>query len=200
MTLDSGIIDLSLNNAYDRPVLPYAGRHETFWQCWAVGEASTPGDRPPAGGQIISRSRRRGRGVLELHRSMEARVSSRHTERVTRPAHSRPPAPVDDGPAGPPPAVAASRRAGRRAHDRVVDPQAHRQGDRDTVRRPLQSGRRLEALAVRPRLELAETRTACAPARRGGHRTLENDGVAPYKKTPPGVGPTSCFSMKAAFC
>jgi transposase len=92
------------------------------------------------------------------------------------------------------------RGARAAGHTTELWTQAHRQGDRDAVRRPLQSGRRLEALAARPRLELAETRTAGAPARRGGHRTLEDEGVAPYKKTPLDVGPTSCFSMKAAFC
>ena len=77
---------------------------------------------------------------------------------------------------------------------------AHRHADRGGVRRALQSGRRMEALAARPALELAETRTARAPAGRGGHRTLGDAHVAGYKKTPPDVVLTSRFSMKAVSC
>src|SRR4029453_11667112 len=170
------------------------------WHGRAAGEASTPGHRAPAGGHAISRSRPPSPGGRELRRARGASVSARPAERVACPAHAGPPAPVDGDPEGAPPAVAAPRRAGRRTPDRVVDAQAHRHADRGGVRRALQSSRRVEALAARPALELAETRTACAPAGRGGHRPLEDTHVAGYKKTPPDVGPTSCFSMKAASC
>src|ERR1700746_572519 len=111
-------------------VLHYAGRYETFWHRQAVGEAPKPGHRAPAGGHAVSRSRPRGPGGRELRRAVAASVSARPPERVTRPPDAGPPVPVDRDPEGTSPAVAAPGCAGRWAHDRVVDAQAHRLPDR----------------------------------------------------------------------
>ena len=193
-------IEPLLKNAYSWPVLHYAGRHETIWLGRTVGEATPPGDGAAARRPTISGGRPEGWRRPELGRSVAPGVSPRPADWVTRAADSRPPATIDEGAADTPSAATPARRAGRWAHDRVVDSQAHCHPDLDAVRRPLQPRRCVEAVAAGSGLELAETRTARPPARRSGHRTLEDARVAPDKKTPRDVGPTSCFSMKAAFC
>ena len=197
---DPNDIEPLLKNAYSWPVLHYAGRHETIWLGRTVGEATPPGDGAAARRPTISGGRPEGWRRPELGRSVAPGVSPRPADRVTRAADSRPPATIDEGAADTPSAATPARRAGRWAHDGVVDPQAHCHPDLDAVRRPLQPRRCVEAVAAGSGLELAETRTARPPARRSGHRTLEDARVAPDKKTPRDVGPTSCFSMKAAFC
>ena len=49
-------------------------------------------------------------------------------------------------------------------------------------------------------LELPEARTSSPPARRASHRTLAEEGLAAYKKTPEEAGVALFFSMKAASC
>src|SRR5213594_323269 len=194
------VIDPLLNNAYNCPVPHYRSRHETIWFGQAAGEATTAGHCPVADGHIISRRCPGGGGSVEFGGALEASVSAQRPHGVTQSADSRASASLDEGPAGAPPLAAPAWSARRRAHDGVVDPPAHCHPDRGRVRCSLHCRRRMEAVAARPRVELAETRTPRSPAGRRGHRTMEAADVAPYKKTPPGVGPISCFSMKAAFC
>src|SRR5881296_936592 len=193
-------IDPLLNNAYNCPVPHYRSRHETIWFGQAVGEATTAGHCPVANGHIISRRCPGGGGSVEFGGALEASLSAQRPDGVTQSADSRAAASLDEGPAGAPPLAAPAWGARRRAHNGVVDPPTHCHADRGPVRCSLQCRRRVEAVAARPRVELAETRTPRSPAGRRGHRTMEAADVAPYKKTPPGVGPISCFSMKAAFC
>src|SRR5713101_2766276 len=194
------LIDNLLNNAYNCPVPHYRSRHETIWFGQAVGEATTAGHCPVANGHIISRRCPGGGGSVEFGGALEASLSAQRPDGVTQSADSRAAASLDEGPAGAPPLAAPAWGARRRAHNGVVDPPTHCHADRGPVRCSLQCRRRVEAVAARPRVELAETRTPRSPAGRRGHRTMEAADVAPYKKTPPGVGPISCFSMKAAFC
>ena len=193
-------IDPLLNNAYEWRVSHYRSPHENIWLGQAAGEATTAGHCPVAGGHTISGRRPRGRGSVEFRGSLEASVSAQRPDRVTQSTDSGSSASLDEGPAGTPPMAAPARSARGGAHDGSVDPQAHCVVDPGPVRCSLQCRRRVEALAARPRLELAETRTPRTPAGRRGDRPVEAADVAPYKKTPRGVGPISCFSMKAAFC
>src|SRR5882724_3528295 len=153
------IIDHLLNNAYNCPVPHYRSCHETIWFGQAVGEATTAGHCPVANGHIISRRCPGGGGSVEFGGALEASLSAQRPHGVTQSADSRASASLDEGPAGAPPLAAPAWSARRRAHDGVVDPPAHCHADRGRVRCSLQCRRRMEAVAARPRVELAETRT-----------------------------------------
>ena len=93
----------------------------------------------------------------------------------------------------------ASRSAGRRVSDRVMDLSAYRQGDLAAISRALSSACDLAA-AARDGVELSETPAARSATRRGQDRALEALRVAPYKKRPPSGGSIWFPWMKAAFC
>ena len=95
--------------------------------------------------------------------------------------------------------VTFERTPGRRLHHRPVDPRAHRQVDREASRRPVPSLPCLEA-SEESGLELPETRAPGLTEGRGGHRTVEEEQMAPDKKKPKNLGPISFSSMKVGSC
>src|SRR5487761_545482 len=88
---------------------------------------------------------------------------------------------------------------GRRLSDGSMDLTARGQGDRPAVRSSVSPLPRLET-SGKPGLELPETGAPRPPTGRESHPTLAAGALAPYKKTPKGLGLIWFFSMKAAFC
>ena len=159
----------------------------------ASGTRIAAGWRPSQRGGPPTR-RFAGRGV-----SVEEEVSARGARKPESQAPSG--APVQAGGRATPRvgAFAAARPSRPRLSDRLVDVEADRRSDRDTVRRPLRPFRSL-ARAPEPRLELSETRRAGTRTRRRSHRPVASTGLAAYKKTLAEAVELLFFSMKQASC
>lgn len=174
--------------------------HETPWNRQAVGSSQTPRHRPAASGKDVPRRGSRREGVREFPGAVGPGLSEERAEGTAGAGHAGAALAIVDQPARTVPTPAGRGGRERRVRDRLVDTAAHGQADRQALWRPLHHRGRVEAVADRPGLELAKARTPSHPAGRGGHRTLEEHELAPYKKTPRDVGPISRSSTKAAFC
>lgn len=95
--------------------------------------------------------------------------------------------------------VAFERPPSRRLHHRLMDARSYCQADREALRCPVSSLSCLEA-SEDSGLELPETRASGPTEGRRGHRTLEEEQMAPDKKKPKKLGPIWSSSMKAASC
>jgi hypothetical protein len=95
--------------------------------------------------------------------------------------------------------TAAGWAPGLRLPDRPLDIEEDRTADPQILSHPVSSQPCL-AVAFRDRVELPETRAPGFAKGRRRDRLLEALPVAPYKKTPKGLGPIWSFSMSPAFC
>lgn len=152
-------IEISLNNAYIWDVLHYARSHETIRNSPGAREAATESGCSAPRRQTVSGSRSGRPGVLEFGGPLGAGASTRQAEGIARPPDARPTPSALDRAEGDAEATAPAGRPRRGVPHRALDPDAHRQAHRLSVRRSLQPGRHLEAPARRVGVELAEART-----------------------------------------
>jgi len=173
--------------------------HATFWYAQATGEAPSPRCSAVEVGPDPFDRRPSSRGSREFGLSLVGGVPANgeaRTGRQTRPGTSV--ATVRRGEASTC-EVADPWRATRRLPDRSLDAAAGDRTDSPEVWRALSPCACLEG-ANRIGLELSETRASRGRARRGSHRPVDEGRVAPDKKTPLGVAPISCSSMRAGSC
>src|SRR3989304_543824 len=178
----------------------YTMGHETPWDRQAIGTSQTSSHRPATSGEDVPHRGADLEGILELRGALGPGLSPEGAEGVAGAGECGGPLPVVEAAEGTVKAAIGSGSGEGRLRDRHVDPAAYCQTDQKAVWGPLPHRGRLEAPAHGLGLELAKTRTPGHPAGRGGHRTLEDPYLAPYKKTPNAVGPISCSSTKAGFC
>jgi hypothetical protein len=119
------LIESSRNNAYAAHVHHYSGRHETIRDRRAVGKASSPGDRPPAGRDTVSRGCAAARGIVEFGSPVGTSVSPGQAERAARSSDSRTSMSLVGSAAGAAEGAAAPGRRRGRVRHRAVDAPAH---------------------------------------------------------------------------
>src|SRR5487761_102757 len=177
----------------------YTLGHETPRNRPAVGKATPTGHSTVKGGQESVGGGPRHKRVGEFGIPLVPDFPSEGFAGATTATHSWPSAQalrVSETQTGP---GAPEGTPGRRLSDGSMDLTARGQGDRPAVRSSVSPLPRLET-SGKPRLELPETGAPRPATGRGSHPTLAAGALAPYKKTPKGLGPIWFFSMKAAFC
>ncbi len=177
----------------------YTVGHETPRNRPAVGKAATTGHSTVKGRQKSVGGGPRRKRVCEFGIPLVPDFPREGSAGATTATHSWPSAQAlraSETQTGP---GASEGTPGRRLSDGSMDLTACGQGDRPAVRSSLSPLPRLET-SGEPGLELPETGAPRPGTGRGSHPTLAAGALAPYKKTPKGLGPIWFFSMKAAFC
>ncbi len=166
---------------------------------------SEPGEAPSSCRGIVqeregdSRDRPSGPGFTRSRASLDSGLEEAWRHSLGSQADSGPAKENDRHAARQASEAAARRGDGLRVSQRAVDVEAYCHADPQGVRRPLPP----KPPVARPsgvRVELPGARTPRDPARRRGHRSLEEAQVAGNKKKPKGLAPTSSSSMRAASC
>lgn len=174
--------------------------HETKRKSKTIGSAALRSDRhaafrknlPLCSGQLAS--------VFEFGRALVSDLSKERTNRYPEPSAMGKAIFVDGFPKGEVKKEVAERRSGSRTHHRLMDAETDRGADSKGFRYSLYPCGGMEASPQRFSLELSKAGTTRFAEGREGHRRLEKQELAAYKKKPKNLGPIWRFSTKAGSC
>ena len=171
-----------------------------MWNRWTARKSETTGDRSFARGKDISLCSLSRCFVSELCRSLAPSLPQAWAESSSTKTHPRTASSLRQGTDTATRRDSLARTRGPWVLHRTLDLAKDRAVDREGVRCALSHWPRLEADVARIEMELPETGTPGDRARRGGHRTMEEDHVARDKKKPHDLGPIWHSSTKAGSC
>lgn len=177
----------------------YPWGHETTRNPATTGAASPTGHPVGAAGKIVVGRSADSGGFEEFGVAVGGNLSAPGARRSAAPTDSRSSGEADASPEATPRKAAAGGASSRRLCDRVVDPEAHRSVDPETLWCRV-SPQPSVAVVAPLGMELPETGAPGLATQRSGDRPLEAVPLAAYKKTPQGLGPIWSFWMNRASC
>lgn len=178
-------------------IIRYSMGHATPWNPSTVRNPKTSGHVLAEGWQDLSVGGCNPERLDKLRGALGPGLSQRRRGRTPTQASAGPSSasvPVSETQAAAP---AGARCRGGGIFDAALDSPANCQSNREAFRDCLSPWPRV-AGDDGPEMDVAEAGAPRHAEGRGGHRTLEEASVAPDKKKPEDLGPTSHSSMKAA--
>ncbi len=166
-----------------------------------TNRGSTPqGDRAPSPRQTVPVDCPNAECFLEFCRSLVSGISKGGSKGTENPLISRQASSPFKTAEGAFEKAVAKRCGDGWLFNRNLDFEANSQADSATLWGELYSDRCVVASGSRFGMELSEARTSRSSARRGLHCSLEEGGMAAYKKKPDNLAPIWFSSTKAGFC
>jgi hypothetical protein len=178
----------------------YALGHETLRNAEPAGSTPASCDCSVEVRKTVSNCRRNVGLFFELSGTVVSNLSQRRLEEVASAADPGTSAQLVRIAKGASETYSLERSDRGRVLHRSLDFEADCQSDRKELWGDLPSGPCLVRDGRRLEVELAKTRTPRLRAQRRGHRALEENHLAPYKKKPKSVTPIWPFSTKVASC
>jgi hypothetical protein len=180
--------------------LCYGWEHETTWQFSAIGNAAPEGDRVATCRSDLSEGSLDREVFGEFGRALVSSLSSKRPPGPADQTDSGAATTTDRGPDSDFRTSALRRSAKGGLRHGSVDLAAGGRPDREALRSALWSDRRPPAALAAIGVDLTEAGAPGDRAQRAGHRAVEANGLAGYKKTPGAGARISSFSTKAGFC